>query len=67
MRTKISDLITHKDFRVILLMIGHKYFHIFGQREKGGKNKVALAVELRIVCNQFRYTTSQDLEDLYTE
>ena len=24
MRTKTSDLITHKDFRVLLMMIGHK-------------------------------------------
>ena len=31
MRTKISDLITHKDFRVNLMMVGHKRFHIIAQ------------------------------------
>ena len=34
--TKISDLITHKDFRVILMMMGLKSFHITDQF----KNKV---------------------------
>ena len=31
MRTKISDLITHKDFQVILMMIEHKCFLIIYQ------------------------------------
>ena len=48
MRTKTSDLITHKDFRVLLMMIGHKSFNKINLLKMRGKKKVALAVELRI-------------------
>ena len=53
MRTKITDLITCKDFRAILMIIGHKIFHIIDQfKKRDEKYKVALAVELSIIVNQ---------------
>ena len=38
--TSITDLITCKDFRVVLMMIGHKSFHIIDQFKRREKKKL---------------------------